>query len=73
MFTFSNIKSVIVKVGNRDKGYPGPKTQVSKGPIIMASTTKYMGEIIHNDNLNKEIILRNRKTSNYDVQNTPRI
>ena len=51
MFTFSNIKSVVAK-----RGYRGPKTQVSKGPINIANTTTYMGEIIHNDNLNKERI-----------------
>ena len=56
MLTFSNIKSVIVKIGHKDGGYRGPKTQVSKGPINMANTATYLGEIIHNDNLNKERI-----------------
>ena len=55
-FTFSNIKSVIVKIGIKDRGYWRPKTQVSKEPINMASTTKYLEEIFHNDNLNKERI-----------------
>ena len=58
MFTFSNIKCVIVKIGNKDRRYRGPKTQVSKGLINMANTNKYLGEIINNDDLNKERILK---------------
>ena len=57
-FTFSNIKSIIV---NKDRGYWGPKTQVSKAPISMANPTKYLGEIFHNDNLNKERIKKIEK------------
>ena len=55
-FTFCNIKSIIVKIRNKDRGYRRPKTQVSKGPINMANTTKCLGEIFHYDNLNKERI-----------------
>ena len=39
-FTFSNIKNVIVKIGNKDRG---PKTKVNKGWISLANTTKYLG------------------------------
>ena len=54
MSTFSNVKSVIVKIGNKDRGYRGSKIQLSIGPISMSNTTKYLGKIFHNDNLNKE-------------------
>ena len=47
-FTFSNINSVIVKILNKDRGYRGPIAQICKGPINMACTSKYVGEILTN-------------------------
>ena len=40
----SNIKSVIVKVGNKDRGYRGPKAEVSKTPIEMKNEKMKMCE-----------------------------
>ena len=52
--TFSNIKSAIIIIGSQDRGYRVPSTKVSKGPINIANTSKYLGEIFHNDNQNGE-------------------
>ena len=40
--TLCIIKSVILKIGNKDSGYCRQKTHVSKGPINMTKTTKYL-------------------------------
>ena len=42
-FPFSNAKGVIVKVGTKDRGYRGPKTQVNNEPISMTNTSRYLG------------------------------